>query len=128
MKCAAFSKPINLQSAGLIYRSVVYVTDVVRGILFILFRGHDGEAYNIANEYVSIREFAETAVRVATDENVFIEYANPSDKNIYENRPKCGSMSIKKISECGWRPEVSLENGIAMSMSIQKEMGKNVCF
>lgn len=114
----AEGKPITLQSAGYIFRSVVYVTDVVRGILFCLFNGENGEAYNIANEFVSIRKFAETAAQNAVSSNVVLKFKNEEDRMTTSVANPGGAMVIQKMMARGWKPEVSLAKGIAMSAEI----------
>ena len=110
--------PITLQSAGYVFRSVVYVTDVVRGILFCLLNGENGEAYNIANEFVSIREFAETAAKNAASSDVILKFKNREDETASSIKKPGGAMAIQKMLACGWKPEVSLARGIAMSAEI----------
>ena len=107
---------IVLQSAGHTYRSMIYVTDVVRGIFTSLFAGENGEAYNIANEFVSIKEFAAAAVGVSSA--ICLTFKNEADKDIPAPKRPSGAMDAKKLMACGWRPEVSLAEGIAMGAEI----------
>ena len=118
---AANDKEIILRSTGYIYRSMIYVTDLVRGIFCVLFKGTNGEAYNIANEHISIREFAEIAVKVADSANVGLRFENLADEKT--KAPECimGRMSCKKLSECGWKPKISVENGIGTALSIERK-------
>lgn len=115
----ALQKPIVLQSSGLVYRSMIYVTDLIRGILRVLFCGKDGEAYNIANEHVSIRQFAEGAVAAAKSSAVYLSFKTESDRAILPPVNVKGNMSNEKLkNECGWTPEVSILEGIAMAAEI----------
>lgn len=109
-------QPIVLQSAGHVYRSMIYVTDVVRGIFACLFDGENGEAYNAANEFVSIQEFAVAAVKV--NPAVCLMFKNEADKALPAPQRPGGAMSTKKLTTCGWHPEVSLTDGIAMGAEI----------
>lgn len=118
----AEGRPIQLQSAGLLFRSMVYVTDVVRGIFHVLFCGQDGEAYNVANEFASIRGFAECAVVAANAEPVQIRFANPEDAGKAVVKIPGGAMSIRKLMDTGWKPAVPLECGIGMSAKIYADM------
>ena len=112
--------PITLRSAGLVFRSMIYVTDVVRGIFCTLFSGTDGEAYNIANEFVSIRAFAEAAATAAASDKVQLHFSDPQDeKAVVKDRPN-GAMATEKLRACGWTPAVSLTNGIAMAAKIYR--------
>lgn len=114
----AENQPITLQSAGLLFRSMVYVTDVVRGVFHVLFCGKDGEAYNVANEFASIRGFAERAVAAANSKDVRLEFVNQEDAEKEVPTIPGGAMSIKKLCESGWKPEVPLELGIGMAAQI----------
>ena len=55
IKKAVNKEDIVLKSEGNQYFSYCYVTDVVSALLYILFYGKDGEAYNIADEKCDIR-------------------------------------------------------------------------
>ncbi len=115
----ADNTPITLQSAGHIYRSMIYVSDLVRGIFSVLFKGKNGEAYNIANEFASIRQFAEAAVEAADSPKVNLCFINPDDEATEPPKCLCGAMNISKISlECGWSPLVAIKDGIARSAKI----------
>ena len=119
INCVAEKKPVTLQSAGHVYRSMIYVTDLVRGILDALFNGKDGNAYNVAGEHVSIRQFAECAVRVANDPSVSLLFKNESDRSTPAPDAVFGKMSAEKLrAECRWEPRVSLERGISMAADI----------
>lgn len=116
----AENKPIVLQSPGLFFRSMIYVTDVVRGVFQVLFCGADGEAYNIANEFVSIRDFAKAAVQAADTETVVLQYLNAGDENVMPEKKPQGAMSAQKLIDCGWKPAISLEQGIQMASRIYR--------
>lgn len=123
IRCVAENRPIVLQSAGLLYRSMIYVTDLVTAILAVLLNGRNGEPYNVANEHVSIRQFAEAAVQSAASKDVYIQYANAKDATVDIPAEAFGAMSIDKIgTECGWMPHISLLDGISASAGIILEM------
>jgi len=123
IRCVAENCPVTLQSAGLVYRSMIYVTDLVTAILAVLVNGRNGEAYNVANEHVSIRQFAESAVAAAGKESVALIFRNPADADVTPPDEVMGAMSIEKIAaECGWSPSVLLADGILASAEIYKEL------
>ena len=109
-------KNISMKSSGMLFRSMVYVTDVVRGIFVTLLKGKNGEAYNIANEFVSIRDFAEIASSTDDSGIVKVVFNNPKDYEVNLNITNGGEMSIDKLKACGWQPKVSLLDGIKMSV------------
>lgn len=112
---------IVLRSSGLVYRSMVYVTDVVRGIFVSLFNGVNGEAYNISNEFISIREFAKVAERVS-NHNSLLLFENEADKYIQLTHNPVGKMNSQKIMDCGWSPKVPIEKGLEMASEIFSSM------
>lgn len=119
IRCVAEKQPIVLKSAGLLYRSMIYVTDLVEAILAVLFLGRNGEAYNVANEHASIRQFAETAVTAADSHSVFIQYSCADDQYVDIPSQILGAMSTGKIrTECDWNPSVRLQEGIAAAADI----------
>lgn len=123
IRCVAENRPIVLQSAGLLYRSMIYVTDLVTAILAVLLNGKNGEPYNVANEHVSIRQFAEAAVQSAASKDVYIRYANEKDAAMEIPTEVFGAMAIEKIgAECGWMPHINLLDGISASAGIILEM------
>ena len=109
---AAARQPIELRSPGLLFRSMVYVTDVVRGTFQVLLCGQDGEAYNVANEFISIRDFAEAAARAEDGPELPLRYVNPNDAAVVPDKIPGGAISIQKLRNCGCTPMVSLRTGI----------------
>lgn len=123
IRCVAENRPIVLQSAGLLYRSMIYVTDLVTAILAVLLNGRNGEPYNVANEHVSIRQFAEAAVQSAASKDVYIQYANAKDATVAIPAETFGAMSIDKIgAECGWMPHIRLLDGISYAAEVFSDM------
>ena len=123
IRCVANNVPILLRSSGLAYRSMIYVTDLVTAILSVLLNGKNGEPYNVANEHVSIRKFAETAVSVAASKDVWLEFQNEQDKNVNIPDVLLGAMSTEKIyRECGWKAQVKLNAGIQTAVRIFRDI------
>ena len=86
------------------------IDDAVMGIMTILEKGSDGEAYNVVNEEntMTIRQMAElVADRVAEGEIKVI--CEISDHISYGYAPDTGlRMSGKKLAELGWKPRKTL--------------------
>lgn len=107
-RLAATDQDIVLHTTGESARPYCYTIDSILAILYILFKGEFGEAYNVANEssYISAREMAEyvknninskIAVRVEFDENM--GYAPPTKLR----------LSSKKLADLGWKPRYGLK-------------------
>lgn len=97
----AADNDIELHTRGLSSRPFVYSLDAVSAILYILCKGADGQAYNVANEktYISIIHLAEYLCR---------EFGHKSQVKIC---PKTGmgyapetylNLNTTKLKELGW--------------------------
>ena len=55
------NQPIILHTRGELRRCYCYTVDAISAILYVLLKGQDGEAYNVANDetYMSIMEMAD---------------------------------------------------------------------
>lgn len=123
----AENETILLQSPGYLYRSMVYVTDLVRGIFSVLFCGKEGETYNISSEHVSIRQFAESAVECAASSSVGLHFLRESDRDAQPPQTIYGKMDSGKLRrECGWEQMIPLNKGIAMSAQIFSEVSTSL--
>ncbi len=107
-RLAAEGKDIVLHSTGESARPYCYTTDAVSALLYILLRGENGEAYNVANEetYISARGMAEYLkknfnpnihIRVELNENM--GYAPVTKQH----------LSAEKIESLGWKPQYGLK-------------------
>lgn len=111
---------IVMKSAGMQLRSYCYVSDMALAMFYILLRGENGNAYNIANRNctVTIKEFAETLANIA---NVKVVYENPSDveKSGYSAVGN-GILDADKLENLGWRAKVDLHRGLSTALRILK--------
>ena len=107
-RLAAEGKDIVLHSTGESARPYCYTTDAVSALLYILLRGENGEAYNVANEetYISARDMAEylkkyfnpnIQIRVELNENMV--YAPVTKQH----------LSVAKMKTLGWKPQYGLK-------------------
>jgi nucleoside-diphosphate-sugar epimerase len=101
---------IVLRTEGNSRGNYCYTADAVRGLLLILLKGKNGEAYNIANPESSaaIREMAEIAAAAADGKiSVVVEKASDPAKLGYAPDSAL-RLNIGKISELGWKPKRGL--------------------
>ena len=98
---------IVLHTTGELSRCYCYTTDAVEAILYILLRGKDGEAYNVANEesYISVIDMA----------RFLCKNFNSSIKPVIELKEGMGyspmtklRLSCEKIHQLGWAPKHDL--------------------
>lgn len=99
---------IVLHTKGDSAKPYCYTTDCVSAILYILLKGNNGEAYNVANSetYISIREMAE----------FLRDNFNPNVRVFIEEHPEMGyapvtklHLSTEKLESLGWKPQYNLK-------------------
>lgn len=104
---AALGANIELHTQGDSARQYVYIEDAVDAILTILYRGKNGEAYNVTNEscYISAKDMA----------NFVQSNFNPTGKVCFNLRNDLGyapttrlRLDTSKVRELGWQPKTGL--------------------
>lgn len=109
---AVHKENIVLKSNGSQIRSYCYISDAIKGIFYILLKGKNADAYNIANKenICSIRQFAEMIAKVS---GVLVEFDIPEEveKSGY-SKMKQEILSTDKLEALGWSAEVDIEEGI----------------
>ncbi len=104
-------REIVLHTDGSKAHCYCYTADAVRGLLTILLRGKNGEAYNVSNEetFCTIREMAEMLIENYPESGSQLVFDIPDDANAYGYAPT-SRMLIKseKLRSLGWQAEVNL--------------------
>lgn len=100
-------KDVVLKTTGNSIRSYCYITDVITGIILLLQKGENGEAYNIANEEAtsSIRVIAEMLVNKYPNSKLVF---NINDTGIFPQET-VWALKANKIKALGWKPCISKE-------------------
>lgn len=93
---------IVMKSTGSQYRSWCYVVDCASAILYILLKGENGQAYNIAdnNSNITIKELAEMIARIA-NKKIITEIPSVTEKAGFNIVTK-SIFSTNKIKALGW--------------------------
>lgn len=114
---------IVMHTKGESAKPYCYTTDCVSAILYILLKGSNGEAYNVANQdtYISIKEMA-----------LFLKKNfNPLVDVIVEEHPEMGyapvtklNLSSEKLMMLGWKPVYNLYEMFNCLIKSLKEDGK----
>lgn len=107
---------IVMKSTGEQFRSWCYVVDCVSALLYILLKGTNGEAYNIAdaNSNISIRELAETIAAIG-GRKVVIDLPNTDEKRGFNPVTK-SVISTIKLESLGWGPQCHLLTGLTRTL------------
>lgn len=102
---------IYLHTEGKSAKPYCYISDCISALVYILVKGGQGEAYNVAtpDTYVTIRELAE----------IFRQLLNPKIKVEIISDPNAGyapdttvNLNSDKLLELGWEPRFTLEKMI----------------
>lgn len=88
-----------------------YTSDAVLGLLTILLRGADGEAYNISNEatFGTIREMAEMLVERYPESGSKLVFDIPEDAQKFGYAPTSRMLvNAEKLNGLGWKARIDL--------------------
>lgn len=119
---AAQGQDIVLKSDGSQKRGYCYVADCVSAILFALFYGKSGQAYNISDEknYISVRELAEITAKAGNVKVIFHEPESIEKKGYSSLMSTC--LDNSNMKALGWNAKVPLIDGIAKTLEIFKKL------
>lgn len=103
---------IVMKSTGEQFRSWCYVVDCVSALLYILLKGENSHAYNIADDQsnISIRELAETVAKIG-GKRVLIDVPDDNEKKGFNVVSK-SVFSTVKLEKLGWFPQTRIKDGI----------------
>ena len=103
---------IVMKSTGSQFRSWCYVVDCASAILYILLKGKNGEAYNIADSRsnISIKELAQLVAEIG-GKRVVIDVPVDEERKGF-NVVKKSVFLTEKIEQLGWKPMTHIEQGI----------------
>lgn len=113
---ALAEEPLILHGGGHQTRSFCFVLDLVEGI-YKIYESGAREVFNLGNPSErSIREFAETVVRLAQSRSKIIEGESRPDD------PKRRCPDIGRVRNAlGWTPRVDLEEGLRRTLEFFRE-------
>ncbi len=109
---------IVLKSAGTQYYSYTYVADAVAGLLTVLLKGENGEAYNIADEPgdIMLKDLAAAIAEVSRTKVVF-ELPDDVEKAGYSTATKA-RLDGSKLKQLGWSMKYDVKSGIQRTVQI----------
>lgn len=112
-------EPLIIEGDGTQSRDFTYVSDTVDGIL-LLSSLENGEIVNVGNGYATtINDLASTLLKI---------YGKEENKNIVFTKPRINNVhklesDIKRANSYGYKPKVSLEEGLIKYISWIKKEG-----
>lgn len=113
---------IVLKSAGTQYYSYTYVADAVSGLLFVLLKGENGEAYNIADERsdIMLKDLAAAIANVAGKKVVF-EIPDAVEAAGYSKATKA-RLDGSKLMGLGWSAKYDIQGGMERTIKVLSEI------
>jgi dTDP-glucose 4,6-dehydratase len=114
------NKPLPIYGDGKQQRNWLHVEDNCRGILAVLERGRIGEVYNIGG--LDIEEnlaVARRLLRILRKPESLLSYVK--DRPGHDRRYALDSKKVEK--ELGWKPAISLEEGLRQTIDWYKSNG-----
>lgn len=110
-RSAIRGEDIILHTEGKSVGNYCYIVDAVRGLLTLLLKGENGQAYNIANpaNSMTIRQMAELVANKICSGNIKVVVKIPDNIKEYGYSQDMGFvLNIDKIKELGWFPKYEL--------------------
>jgi len=104
---------IELHTEGKSRGNYCYIADTIRGLMTVLIKGKDGEAYNVANPAASatIREMAEIVANEVCGGKIKVVVNVPEDIQKRGYAPDVGyTLNVDKLNALGWSPKFRLHD------------------
>lgn len=122
IKKGVAGEDIVLKSAGTQYYSYQYMADSVSGLLTILLKGENGEAYNIAEEHsdIMLKDLA-TVIAGMNGKDVVFEIPDAVEAAGYSTATKA-RLDGYKLQKLGWKPRYDIKSGMERTISILREI------
>lgn len=112
---------IILHTTGELSRCYCYTTDAINAMLYILLKGEDGTAYNVANEatYISIRQMAELIAKTFNPDHVHVVIDKQEGLG-YSPTTKL-RLETQRIQTLGWTPYYNMKDMFGRLIASMKE-------
>lgn len=113
---------IVLKSAGTQFFSYTYVCDAVSGLLYCLWKGTCGEAYNIADVScdITLRDLAQT-IADSVGTKVIFDLPDAVEAAGYSKATKA-RLDSTKLQGLGWKAQFDMKTALDHTIGIMREM------
>ena len=109
-KAAMSGSDIVLHTQGKSFGNYCYTADVVTGLLTILLKGKNGEAYNVVCEAATMRivEMAQMVSREIANNKIQVVFDIPESAYVYGYAPDVElRLDGQKLRSLGWEPKIA---------------------
>lgn len=115
------NEDIILHTTGELSRCYCYTTDAISAMLYILLKGEDGTAYNVANEatYISILQMAELVAKTFNPDHVHVVIEIQEGLG-YSPTTKL-RLDTQRIQSLGWTPYYNMKDMFGRLIASMKE-------
>ena len=115
------NEDIILHTTGELSRCYCYTTDAISAMLYILLKGEDGTAYNVANEatYISILQMAELVAETFKPNHVHVVIDKQEGLG-YSPTTKL-RLDTQRIQSLGWTPYYNMKDMFGRLIASMKE-------
>lgn len=117
------NKDIVLHTSGESTRNVCDISDATSALFYILIRGNDGEAYNIANNKIniSIKDMAKFVAKEFGNSDIQVKVNLDEKNSLGYNQIQKINLNTDKISALGWKPLYGLREMYLHMLDFMKE-------
>lgn len=110
-KSAIKGKDIVLHTRGMSEGNYCYTRDCITGLLTILLKGKNGEAYNVSNpeSHITIADMAYMVADKIAEGKIKVVFDIPSENKFGYAADTKMKLNSSKLQALGWKPEIGLE-------------------
>lgn len=110
-KSAIKGKDIVLHTKGMSEGNYCYTRDCITGLLTILLKGKNGEAYNVSNpeSHITIADMAYMVADKIAEGRIKVVFDIPSENKFGYAADTKMKLNSSKLQALGWKPEIGLE-------------------
>lgn len=110
-RSAIEEKDIVLHTSGLSEGNYCYIRDTIMGLLFILLKGEDAEAYNVVNSetHTTIAGMAKMICEEFGNGKINVVFDIPESNTFGYAADTKMKLNSDKLQKLGWKPEIGLK-------------------
>lgn len=118
---AVAGEDIVLKSAGDQFYSYTYVADAVSGLLTVLLKGENGEAYNVSDEKsdITLKELARLCANIVGTKVVF-DLPDANESAGY-SRAMVARLDNRKLKTLAWHAQTDIQSGLLKTIQILRK-------